>query len=172
MQTLYFCHVPRTGGTTIAHLLQSKYQALKVGSKTLPDLEAECLYGHFNYTKKPGIWITFIRNPYTRLEALYNHHLKYNPELSGPEFLEKIGPDPMYHQLQYGQFDFVGQFEDFENEFYRLCDFLGIKNQKIRQTHALANKVPLEIPPDFLIKEMIMYEYYLDHHVGPDRKAM
>lgn len=156
---LYFCHVPRTGGTTISHILNSCFDCLKVSSRTLPDITTECLHGHFDYNSyKLGTWITFIREPHTRLESLYNHYLHYNPNLSPIVFLDMVGTNPMTRQLNNGKFDFIGIFEHFADEVMRLGEFLDINIGIPRHNHLTVAKVPLEIPAAFLEKDLIYYD--------------
>lgn len=158
--TVYFCHLPRTGGTTISHLFEQKWpDAVRVSSAAIPPNPANCYYGHFNYTPRPGVWITFIREPVERLTALYNHYLTHFPNLSQAEFLDKVGPNPMLAQLgALTNFDFVGNFADFTNEVHRMAAYLNISPVVIRHTHQQNKpKVPLVVPSNWLALDIAAY---------------
>lgn len=164
MLPIYFCHIPRTGGTTINHVLSNSYNCLKVSSHNLPNVTTECLYGHFDYEPKPGTWITFIREPHSRLESLYTYYLKHNPSLTPNEFFDKVGPNPMSKQLNSGKFDFVGIFERFESEIVRMTTFLNCAPVTLRHTHYQDNKVKLDVPPEFIKEDVKLYRHFVLEH--------
>lgn len=158
MSTLFFMHIPRTGGTTISHILNNYFRCVKVSSKELSPLKTECLHGHFRYSpNRIGTWVTFIREPKSRLISLYNYYLQYN-SFSPDDFLRMVGPNPMARQMNDGNFDFVGIYEDYNNEVIRLCNFLNVEVPNIRHNHKTINKVQIDIPDYFIEKDLAIYD--------------
>lgn len=156
---IYFCHLPRTGGTTISSALANSFRCIKatsVGS----NVPAACLHGHFNYKPLDGTWITFVREPVARLNALYNYYLaRINSDLTQSEFLNIVKPNPMVAQLGSSPkvFDFIGIFEQFEFSVEKLTNYLNLNDFKLRHIHYNEYKANLVIPTKFLELDNIFY---------------
>src|SRR5687767_14911141 len=85
---VYFLHVPKTGGVTLAHLLGRRFPPETVCPAALPReliaLPRESLdsyrlfHGHFGYklgalVRRPLIVLTLLREPVARVVSLYGH---------------------------------------------------------------------------------------------------
>lgn len=122
-ETLIFIHIPKTAGTSLMKVLAGEYgdKAVKIQcSPEYPDYREtfsgipddmkaalKLVAGHFpfgvhKYFSNPARYLTILRNPVSRIESLYYHHMR-NP---GNEIHEVI---MKYHLSLLG---FVEYFHD------------------------------------------------------------
>lgn len=112
-ETLFiFVHIPKTGGTTLWHIINNQYEASEFWSYNhQPDLhqmienvnKMKCLIGHFPfgihvYVKRPCTYITMLRNPVDRVISLYNYfRARTSPALVENMSFEDFLESPLYH---------------------------------------------------------------------------
>lgn len=164
-----FLHIPRTAGTTLSHILKQKYPTTKVSSSTLPDkLPTECVYGHFKYDGREAKWITFLREPYSRLRSLYNHMKTIDPFLQHDTFFKIIQPNPMCNQLgginsemaleNLSQFYFVGKFI---KDIPKFWDLIGVE-PVLRHSNKSKTQHDLVIPEGFLAEDVVLFNTWFN----------
>jgi chondroitin 4-sulfotransferase 11 len=167
-----FIHIPKTGGTSIKKIL-SKYDfelmslhQAQDGSND--DKTGAYIIGTANRLKRgisDEIWnnyfkFTFVRNPYSR--ALSNYFfLKYNKKICFNKFLKKKFNNiidvwhftlpqsrHIYNNKKKLLVDFIGHFENLQEDFNNICDKIGIiptklpylnKSNKINKNKLLNN---------------------------------
>lgn len=129
-----FCHIPKTGGTSIIELLNYKGASHNITRKKNAD----------------DFLFTFVRNPYTRCLSAY-HYLKNGGNGKFLDFSDKeryIGDSdfedfviyklefaasqqqhfrPQHYWIPDGA-DFIGKFETFEDDVKILRDYIQLKN--------------------------------------------
>lgn len=124
-----FCHIPKTGGTSIKKVL---------GIKT----------GHsvFDKTKSDKFSFTFVRNPYNRFLSAYfylkegglGHQDKLDKEkYIGDSDLDDFIKNKLRNSINQQHFrpqsdyipngvDFIGKIENMQEDFDRLCEIIGV----------------------------------------------
>jgi len=151
-----FIHYPKTGGETINfHLCGERHPKDKHAKLSGYNSKFE------NYFK-----FTFARNPFDQVVSFY-FHLRRKPHFT-PDYSRRIANDssfsdyckliiqqaPRFRDNQWynphysylldknnkTNIDFIGRFENFEKDFYRMCDLLGIKNQKLSHKNKSKHK--------------------------------
>lgn len=129
---ILFIRVPKTGSTSIGHVLQTPN-----GHQTLSYFKEEGY--EFDYS------FAFVRNTYTRLVSWYRHEYGHNIEGFRQWVQDGCGVDwdddwiaswqdnnPMdqmlYIKNKEGKVDvdFIGFFENIENDYLEVCNQLGI----------------------------------------------
>tara|TARA_B100000131_G_C17994675_1_gene564007 strand:- start:136 stop:789 length:654 start_codon:yes stop_codon:yes gene_type:complete len=149
-KVLYF-HLPKTGGSSIAELLRSNNMDDRVLTNKRGINEEKVVY----FKKVLSDWeqyykFTFIRDKFDLLISLYNYDRQLNGEYSLPkdvtfeQFIkEHVGVrDPLYttridqyyltHVNNHCMFDFIGRFENYNEDLNIVCEKLGIENTQIR----------------------------------------
>lgn len=133
---ILFTHIPRTGGTTIKRLLKGKITFLKDHT----GFDQIQLQQYNNYFK-----VAFVRNPWERYLSMYiensiNHIFRAEPFewISFNDYIYDLPNNSMKkRQLEFISFDgqmvadFIGRYENYEKDFYKLCEIAGIKNVKL-----------------------------------------
>ena len=124
-----FIHIPKTGGTSITHILESQPGTKKVtGHDTIRRFE----------NSKNLFIFTFVRNPYTRLVSGYFHGLRkkeHNYSLS--EYFKKSNNKDLHMlpQMVYvddkSKFSYIGKYENFEKDLKFIFKKLNIQYTKI-----------------------------------------
>ena len=136
-----FIHVPKTGGSSIEHALDPNVKLDTVsllgrilGNTELVDKHAKAK----KYAGSNKFKFGFVRNPWDwavsyykfyKIVALYNEDFKC--------FLENILPsidiDDQYSYLE--GVDFVGRFENLQDDFDKVCDKIGMPRTKLPHTN-------------------------------------
>lgn len=116
---------PALGPPRLAHLRANEYVKYMYTPQEMFDA----------YTK-----FSFVRNPYSRMVSFYRY-LKYNQYVDFPTFVKDylrqkvlkqdywfVGPQYQYLYSEDEKtclVDFVGKFEDLQNDFNRVCELMG-----------------------------------------------
>lgn len=126
-----FIHIPRTGGSSIELAIKGyPWWVGNLEKKHMSASETRKYYGE-------DIWneyfkFSFVRNPwdrvislwksdlYTKKCSLYNFLLKYQPA-------EHENPSPYYLDILDEKIDFIGRFENLQNDFDKICDMIKLK---------------------------------------------
>ncbi len=157
-------HIPKTGGTSLLHLLKKKYG--KRLRRDYPDLPVKldrrlkalvsrpplAVHGHFPASKYAGTKITFLRDPLERrissYHYIYRHHeqhgyvanedWKFALASSLDTYVATANSDYQHFlDVPEEEFAFVGQMSRFDQDMELLSDALEIPFEKIA-----ANKAP------------------------------
>jgi len=146
-KTLYF-HIAKTGGSSITHLLQRNGLNDNILTNKNGSFESKKKY----FKRLVENWddyykFTFIRNKYDQLISLYNYDRQLLSGLSFEKFVKnhlqkRSSLYPLYdywidqHFLttvnDKSIFDFVGYFENYEDDLKFVCHNIGIKYEDIR----------------------------------------
>jgi hypothetical protein len=122
-----FIHIPKTGGTSITHILENQVGTTRVtGHDTIRRFE-----------NSENLFIfTFVRNPYTRILSAYFHGMrKGEHNYSFEEFLKKSngrGLDLLPQIIYIGTNSnkkrnlYIGKYENFKNDLNYVFDKLQI----------------------------------------------
>lgn len=147
-----FCHIPRTGGTSMYSILKLWTVEFYLPSKaTILPYEKENLFINHNnpveiIKKLPSefknhLLCGFIRDPRSRLVSLY-YHLKLDKKMHFNTFVDRVITQPLGKvglyknknlsvcnpQVKWGlkHFDFIGKFENLERDWSNFCTMVGI----------------------------------------------
>lgn len=153
-----FIHIPKTAGTSIESLFINNAHIKDVPGKhnMVSDIGSEFLKKYFTFT--------FVRNPWDRMVSYYNFRLKrsfdmYNHGDSFKEWIRFLCSDEVQNIKAY-QFnlaiksqyeflvsksneisvDFIGRFENFQEDFNTICDKIGMPQQKLPHKNATNHK--------------------------------
>tara|TARA_B100000242_G_scaffold232924_1_gene172905 strand:- start:820 stop:1416 length:597 start_codon:yes stop_codon:yes gene_type:complete len=149
-----FLHIPKTGGTIIEKSLKKDYKESYygvdrsvVGVQPKQHLPFDKLISNFD--KKNVFSFTFVRNPFDRILSSY---LNYPHQDKMPDFDKYIDMVknvvenklyltqgfiglndishfiPMTIMIGNNELDFIGRFENFDNDIKKLHEISGIKN--------------------------------------------
>lgn len=158
-------HIPKTGGTSIeSALCGSDWWKVHPPSKHLTAHIAKKIYAPYwnDYFK-----FSFVRNPWDRLVSMlkYKHHYKLSLNNQDKivttqyfKYFEKIEYDTRFFNLkQFEDFkeksqsvymnilgreiDFIGRFENLQEDFNNVCDLLKIKSSKLPHTEKSKNRL-------------------------------
>lgn len=131
---IIFIHIPRTGGTSIEKAFDKNMWKNAPLEKHLSAKEARKKYGKKAW--EDYFTFSFVRNPWDRVISLwkiktygqdyclYDFLLNYNPK----DFEYK---SPYYEDILNLDLDFVGKFENLQEDFNKVCDKIGIKSIKL-----------------------------------------
>jgi chondroitin 4-sulfotransferase 11 len=138
-----FIHINKCGGTTIDELFSGKFQ----GHKKVFDYKKLNPNEFDNYFK-----FTFVRNPWDRVVSFYHYQLKrkwdfypFNETISFKEFVKNwliqmpkqttLNTHPCYDWISDKDdnllVDFIGRFENLQEDFNTVCDKIGIPHQEL-----------------------------------------
>ena len=146
-----FLHIPRTGGTLIESTLKKDYKQTYYGS-TKDSIQPRQHWPFdkliYNFDKKNVFSFTFVRNPFDRILSSYlNWTKKRMPDFD--EYIDMvknvvenklyltqgfIGSNDISHYIPMtimignNELDFIGRFENFDNDIKKLHEISGIKN--------------------------------------------
>ena len=144
-----FVHIPKTGGTSIESLFIKNADIKDVPEKhsMARDIDSELLEKYYTFT--------FVRNPWDRMVSYYKFRIKRSFDMysHGESFKEWISfiCSNNAQQIKAYQFnlaikdqyeyivnktneiiiDFVGKFENFQQDFDIACDRIGIPRQEL-----------------------------------------
>ena len=155
--------VPKTGSLTIRKVLGKYSDIHSVSDKTSPyhwHTKASDLREHF--IKKNWRWddyfkFTFVRNPWDMYVSLYKYfqRMKAIPPVveGGPEFnsffLDLKRMNSLWLATTYSTYyraggdnivDFIGKFENLQQDFDIVCDKIGIPKQQLPHKNATEHK--------------------------------
>ena len=139
-----FIHVPKTGGISIHHLLKTEPAEMNHNGLSVHKFDED----YFKFM--------FVRNPWDRFVSCYNYFLKNGRNtledqktgklvqkyktfqefsINLPQIINQvksINPhfNQQIHWLEEG-IDFIGRFENIQQDFDTICDKIGIPQQKL-----------------------------------------
>jgi hypothetical protein len=147
-----FVHINKCAGTSIDFVLKKycerfmKHQVLDGKFENRPSLISQCKYPMEEYFK-----FTFVRNPWDKELSDYYHNkyrCKRNVGNNFNEYLKSaVFDQPIWHDPQLNWIsdkknniltDFIGRFENLQQDFNTICDKIKIPQQKL--THELKSK--------------------------------
>tara|TARA_Y100000004_G_C8839070_1_gene379666 strand:- start:42 stop:563 length:522 start_codon:yes stop_codon:yes gene_type:complete len=156
-----FIHVIKTGGTSIAAALNMKQ--FHGSATTIRKLVGEDIWN--DYFK-----FTFVRNPYEKIVSQYhyNAHKWGFKDSTFEEYIKawnagkRISTYPQSH-LSYinEKLDFIGRFENLQQDFNIVCDKIGIPQQQLPHKNKSKHKHYTEYYDDKL-KEIVAERYAKD----------
>jgi len=175
--------IPKTGSGSVRMSLDRHSDILSVGDKTSPyhwHTKARDLKKHFK--SKTWNWdeyfkFTFVRNPWDMLVSLYKY-FQHNKTLSlpingGPEFttwlsnrVRNSSPSVLTPSIYYmaGEdilVDFIGRFENLQEDFNIVCDKIGIPRQELPHVNKTNHKHYTEYYDDET-REIVAEKYAKD----------
>ena len=141
IEDVLFMHIAKTGGTSLVDIFGLRAVANTLVTegrvyfyhKTVPIVRNFCLMDTLWFNR--AFKFTFVRNPYERAVSHYHWCKKNNKWDVGPRttFLDYChtsmktyrhhGPQVMYFEAI--EFDFVGRFENFNEDVLKLAEMLG-----------------------------------------------
>ena len=157
-----FLHIPKSAGTTIRSILKTKDKKIKeiFGHPTFSEIQTK--YDVSNYYK-----FTFTRNPWDRFvstffylkknnknEKLLNEARKKVCNYSFASFVKELHLEknqfskhyfihfrPQIHFLEsMDNIDFIGRFENIQEDFDVVCDKIGISHQELPHFNRVKHK--------------------------------
>tara|TARA_A200000159_G_scaffold54006_1_gene50054 strand:- start:27253 stop:27858 length:606 start_codon:yes stop_codon:yes gene_type:complete len=158
-----FIHIPRTAGSSIEVALQGKDQwRLEPGTKHLVASTAKKLHKDYwdEYFK-----FSFVRNPWDRMVSMSKFPSFYgcaikNNLLCVKGYINKFSPveidprsasekdrssipviqDAVYLNILNEELDFIGKFENLQQDFNTVCNEIGIAEQELPRLHKSSHK--------------------------------
>ena len=147
---IVFTHIPKTGGLSIQEALGlTRIRNIKNLNKdfVIPD---RVTFGHLPipFLERRGIVdsrkvfkFTFVRNPYDRIVSMYEYYktTEQGKDYKGSflHFCRNIKDFnyktrmPMYAWTKGVEFDFIGKFENLQEDFDKLCDLLRVERKTL-----------------------------------------
>jgi chondroitin 4-sulfotransferase 11 len=138
-----FIHINKCGGTTIDELFSGKFQ----GHKKAFEYKQSTPNIFDNYFK-----FTFVRNPWDRVVSFYHYQIKrgwdyypFNETIAFKKFVKEwlrqmpgqttLNTNSCYDWISDENndllVDFIGRFENFQEDFNIVCDKIGIPQQQL-----------------------------------------
>ena len=174
-----FIHIPKTGGTSIECLFINNAHIKDVAGKhnMVSDIGSEFLKKYFTFT--------FVRNPWDRMVSYYKFRIKrsfnmFNHGESFKEWIRFLCSDEVqkinaYHfnlaiknqreflvnESNEISVDFIGRFENFQQDFDTICDKIGIPQQQLPHKNATKHKHYTEYYDDET-REIVAEKYAKD----------
>jgi len=149
-----FIHLPRTGGSSIEIAIERSWWKVHPPSKHLNAFQAKQIYEPYwdDYFK-----FSFVRNPWDRMVSFLKYNIFYGVSLDSDgkintekyfQQFNKIEYDyRFFNQTQFKDFniiensvyknilgddmDFVGRFENLQEDWDQVCDILNIQKQNL-----------------------------------------
>ena len=123
-----FVHIPKTGGTSITHILKKSNGtegiAIHDSTRLLTNVDDYFIF-------------TFVRNPFTRLTSSYFHVCRQEGFVSFGDFIKNINLKDMWYfpQSYYinssrendNKISFIGKYENFTNDVNYVLKTIGFK---------------------------------------------
>ena len=138
-----FIEVPKTGTTTICSILSDNFDAVQ------PYKHLDIVQYKEKFPKETSSYFkfSFVRNPWSRVVSLYyrNEGIQKKNEMTFVEFVDWIQlatdtctyPTPKKNMIDFFKIDnelkidFIGKFENLQQDFNIVCDKIGISHQKL-----------------------------------------
>lgn len=153
-----FIHIPKTGGTSIESVFIDNANIEDVAGKhnMVSDISSEFLKKYFTFT--------FVRNPWDRMVSYYKFRIKrsfdmYNHGDSFKEWIRFLCSDEVQKIKAYpfnlaikSQYeflvsksneisvDYIGKFENLQEDFDTICDKIGISRQELPYVNKTKHK--------------------------------
>jgi len=160
-KTLYFIHIPKTGGTSVRESLKNEHPELSLVHNThdhiLKHIKIKDLDNYFKFA--------FVRNPWDRLVSTFFHlsnensRVHHHSRVRSKEYYKRYNGNfdlfmkdfakghipykrlykPQYKLTTYNKYlfktcnipDFIGKFESLQSDFEKLCEMLDLKKYKL-----------------------------------------
>ena len=134
-----FIHVPRTGGTSVQKALGIRKRQRRTSAK----MSGVVTFGHKKMRLDNVFAFAFCRNPYDRAVSMWalNNEAR-NIDLTFKEFCQGLkdwtwGQHIRLPQITWAHdLDFLGHFENLEQDFGILCDMLDIGQRELPHLNA------------------------------------
>ena len=182
-----FVHIPKTGGTSIESLFIRNAHIKDVTGKhnMVSDIGSEFLKKYFTFT--------FVRNPWDRMVSYYKFRIKrwnmFNHGESFKEWIRFLCSDEVqkikaYHfnlaiknqheflvsESNEISVDFIGRFENLQEDFNIICDKIGIARRELPHKNKTKHKHYTEYYDDET-REIVAEKYakdieYLNYEFG------
>ena len=140
-----FIEVPKTGSTSIRSIIGFA----KKHHQTIVDIENEITKEQFDEYFK----FAFVRNPWDRELSLYkyilmspkhHYHKQCRQFVNFSTYLREGRLSPQQYDFlskhEKNQLDFVGRFENVQEDFDTICDKIGIPRQKLPHKNKTRHK--------------------------------
>lgn len=183
---LIFIHIPRTGGTSIERALNGRdWFNVHAPSKHLTAHTAKKIYSEYwdRYFK-----FTFVRNPWDRMVSMlkygwfYGVKINQGKKISLDDYFDKFKKveydERFFNSNQFSDYntiegsiyknifgedmDFIGKFENLEEDFSKICLINNIKNKKIPHIEKSHNRKQYHNYYDSRSRSLIEEKYYKD----------
>lgn len=146
-----YVHVPKTGGTSLSHILQ-KYKCDFLST-----------HGRLNSQRNLGnkFVFGFVRNPFTRFASLFYSHIREHGKIPIEQFIENHQEwdyffDTQTDWLEYNgkldRIDYVGKYENLDSSLKYIFDKIDIEPTTLPYLNQ--NTIKDTFP------NMDMYDYY------------
>jgi len=161
---LIFLHIPRTGGTSIENAICGKdWFDVHAPSKHLTAHSAKKIYAEYwdKYLK-----FTFVRNPWDRMVSMLKYEWFYGVKINQEkkillddyfdkfkkvEYDERFFNSNQFNDYQYiensvyrniigDDMDFIGKFENLQEDFERVCKLVGLPASKLSHIEKSQNR--------------------------------
>jgi len=176
-----FIHINKTAGTSIEAILNNYAENFKIKHQPINALNKEAIDN--SYFK-----FTFVRNSWDRFLSLYKYRVKTNQTNLGnkticfKDWAKKIHhKDPFYYnntcqmknlmlseqvdwitdETKTINMNFIGRFENLQNDFNLVCDKIGISRQQLPHTNKTNHKHYTEYYDDET-REIVAEKYARD----------
>ena len=192
---IIFIHITRTGGTSIESAIGGKdWWLIDPNSKHLSASMTRALYGDTAWNSY--FKFSFVRNPWDRIVSMYATGWWFNKltvEKNGssyptmknfilshrPHDTEKHGYK-FYHDIIDEDLDFIGRYENLEEDFRAICAKTGLSNitfphEELRYREhysAYFDDETLELVQDIYKVDIEKFGYCFDRKVPFDSKAL
>jgi hypothetical protein len=144
-----FIEVPKTGTTTVCHVLKTHFRGLQplvYPNKHFPLGQYKKMFPKETQTY---FKFSFVRNPWSRVVSLFhrNEGVQMRDKMTFIEFVNwielatdtsvKCNKFPKKNMLDFFKInnkvnmDFIGKFENLQEDFNTICDKIGIPRQKL-----------------------------------------
>jgi len=158
-----FIHVIKTGGVSIATALNMEQ---KQNHSRASKIKKEVGESVWNYYCK----FSFVRNPFDKIVSQY-HYNRSEFGFQNSTFKEyvkawnagkKISAYPQYQRFYINEkLDFIGRFENLQEDFDTLCDKIGVPHQKLPHENKTNHKHYTEYYDDET-REIVAEKYAKD----------
>jgi len=161
---LIFLHIPRTGGTSIENAICGKdWFDVHAPSKHLTAHSAKKIYAEYwdKYLK-----FTFVRNPWDRMVSMLKYEWFYGVKINQEkkillddyfdkfkkvEYDERFFNANQFNDYKYiensvylniigNNMDFIGKFENLQEDFERVCKLVGLPASKLSHIEKSQNR--------------------------------
>ena len=159
-----FIHVIKTAGVSIASALNMKGTNNHSSASEIRKQVGEKIWnGYFKFT--------FVRNPFDKIVSQYHYNQRNNftsKDLTFKEYVKewslgkKISKFPQQHLFYIDdKLDFIGKFENLQEDFNVVCDKIGIPQQQLPHKNQSKHKCYTEYY-DEETKQIVAEKYAKD----------
>lgn len=176
---IIFVHIPKTGGSSIEETLGWHKDHLFIDQ-----------FENFKEYKK----ITFVRNPWDRLVSSFCFSLRPSPAFATTKNIDKFEKylqnsirgiyrknkdrkretDPQTWWIKNFEFDFIGRYENYIEDFYSMCQLLSLNPPKLKHVNKTErnhyslyyrNKTTVDLVGQNYKEEIEKFNYYFEKQV-------